>query len=245
MDRTPSRELRILKAYAIASSFLMAVFCLAAFTRSNDKARFSEIDVERINVIEKDGSRRLVISGRGTMPGVVMGHQEFSASREVAGMLFYNDEGDEQGGLVFSGKSHDSSYTSTGSLTFDRYKQDQVLGLQAIDENGQSYAGLSIWNRPAQSLVPYFVFRERVIKMPEGPARKAALDSLGSLGGHSAQRVFIGQNQTRAAIINLKDMNGKTRLRLAVDSLGAPRLEFLDEKGKVVYLLRDSTHVSR
>jgi hypothetical protein len=179
------------------------------------------------------------------MPGVVMGHQEFSASREVAGMLFYNDEGDEQGGLVFSGKSHDTSYAATGSLTFDRYKQDQVLGLQTIDENGQSYAGLSIWNRPAQSLVPFFVFRERVIKMPEGPARKAALDSLGSLGGHSAQRVFIGQNQTRTAIINLKDMNGKTRLRLAVDSLGAPRLEFLDEKGQVVYLLRDSTHVSR
>jgi hypothetical protein len=244
MDRTAARELRILKAYAIASTVLMSVFCLAAFTRSNDKARFSEIDVERINVIEKDGTRRLVISGKASMPGVVIEHKEYSSSRGVAGMLFYNDEGDEQGGLVFSGKSHDGSYTSTGSLTFDRYKQDQVLGLQSIDENGQSYAGLSIWNRPALSLVPFYVFRERVIKMPNGPARKAALDSLDSMTGGSAQRVFIGQSQRRDAIINLKDMNGKTRLRLAVDSLGAPRLEFLDEKGQVVYLLRDSTHVS-
>jgi hypothetical protein len=244
MDRNAYRELRILKAYAAASTLFMSVLCLAAFSNSNDKARFSEIDVERINVIEKDGTRRLVISGKGSMPGVVLERKEYSSSRGVAGMLFYNDEGDEQGGLVFSGGSHDGSYTSTGSLTFDRYKQDQVLGLQAIDENGQSYAGLSIWNRPALSLVPFFNFRERVIKMPEGPARKAALDSLGSMTGGSAQRVFIGQSQRRDAIINLKDMNGKTRLRLAVDSLGAPRLEFLDPQGQVVYLLRDSTHIA-
>jgi hypothetical protein len=38
---------------------------------------------------------------------------------------------------------------------------------------------------------------------------------------------------SKAALVNLSDRNGKTRIRMMVDSLGAPSLEFLDETGKV------------
>ena len=35
-------------------------------------------------------------------------------------------------------------------------------------------------------------------------------------------------------MVELRDMNGRERLRLVVDSVGGARLEFLDEKGTVV-----------
>ncbi len=39
------------------------------------------------------------------------------------------------------------------------------------------------------------------------------------------------------AAVLLMDKHGKARARLAVDSTGAPSLQFLDDSGKVVYSL--------
>ena len=63
-------------------------------------------------------------------------------------------------------------------------------------------------------------------------------------GGHLLRRLHdsLRQEGARArrdrvkaalAVVNLSDRNGKSRLRLMVDSLGTPSLEFLDETGKV------------
>jgi hypothetical protein len=49
-----------------------------------------------------------------------------------------------------------------------------------------------------------------------------------------AQRVYIGRDVAKSAIVNLADPQGRTRLRMLVDSLGNPRVEFLDEAGRVV-----------
>jgi hypothetical protein len=46
-----------------------------------------------------------------------------------------------------------------------------------------------------------------------------------------APRVYLGRTTARAAQIDLSDPNGKPRLRLMVDSLGTPSLEFLDAAG--------------
>jgi hypothetical protein len=52
--------------------------------------------------------------------------------------------------------------------------------------------------------------------------------------------LFIGRNADRSAIVNLRDPNGRPRLRLLVDSLGAPRIEFLNDAGQVTYTLTDT-----
>ena len=64
---TLRRDVRLLKIYALCSTTAFFVFALAAFARpmlTASKAKFDEIDVERINVVEKDGKLRLVISNR-------------------------------------------------------------------------------------------------------------------------------------------------------------------------------------
>ncbi len=42
---------------------------------------------------------------------------------------------------------------------------------------------------------------------------------------------------TNAAAVVLSDPQGRPRLRMTVDSLGAPKLELLDENGKITQQL--------
>jgi catechol 2,3-dioxygenase-like lactoylglutathione lyase family enzyme len=73
-------------------------------------------------------------------------------------------------------------------------------------------------------------------KMPDGPEKTRALQKLRENSG-VAQRVFVGKNKDKAAIVALSDPQGRPRIQLMVDAQGAARLEFLDEKGAVVHLL--------
>jgi len=50
------------------------------------------------------------------------------------------------------------------------------------------------------------------------------------LGSH---RVFLG-SRNRTAALELEDTRGRPRIRLSVDSLDVPRLDFLDGDGAVV-----------
>ncbi len=58
---------------------------------------------------------------------------------KMPGILFFNDEGVECGGLIFGGRTGEDGKPQVGtSLTVDRFKQDQVLALQHI-EGGSSH----------------------------------------------------------------------------------------------------------
>lgn len=69
--------------------------------------QFDVIQVHRIDVVEPDGTLRMVISNKNRLPPVIVKgkeHPEFGEPRPQAGMLFYNDEGSENGGLIFGGR---------------------------------------------------------------------------------------------------------------------------------------------
>ena len=55
-----------------------------------------------------------------------------------------------------------------------------------------------------------------------------------------AERVYLGRNISKAAVINLSDRSGRPRIRMMVDSLGTPSLEFLDEQGHVTARLPEN-----
>jgi hypothetical protein len=52
-----------------------------------------------------------------------------------------------------------------------------------------------------------------------------------------AERVMVGRDREQAAVVRLSDAKGKPRIKLSVDVAGLPKLEFLDETGKVTYTL--------
>ena len=240
-DRRLARELRALKLYAAASTCVMLVLSLAAFRRGQPSAptRFTEIDVERINVVEPDGKLRMVISNKPRSIGPIYKGKPFGyAGGNRPGIIFFNDEGTENGGLTFTGQQRaDGGYRASTHMSFDQFNQDQVLYLQYNDRNGRRNMGLTIADRADTDIYDLVAERDSIMKaVPEGPARTAAIQKWAAPRNGVplvAQRVYVGRDVSKAALVNLSDRNGKTRIRMMVDSLGAPSLEFLDETGKV------------
>src|SRR5436190_6700325 len=97
------RELTLLRLYAVVNTLVVVVVATAAFRQASPQ-KFDEITVQRLNVVDADGTLRMVISNRDRMHPGQMDGKIIDRPRPVAGMLFFNDEGDEVGGLTFTGK---------------------------------------------------------------------------------------------------------------------------------------------
>jgi hypothetical protein len=243
MPANVERDLKLLKGYALLSSLLIAGLALSAFTRAPQKARFEEIDVGRINVVEKDGTLRLVISNREQSPGPMYKGKPFGyPGGGRPGLIFFNEEGTEDGGLTWEGKTENGKYQAGALLAFDQYDTDQIVVLQYQDNNGQRYQGLTFGDRAEYPITRWVQERDSVERLPDGPEKEAARKWLrGPRNGQPlfASRAYIGRSRNKDAKVELSDAQGRPRLRLVVDSLGAARMEFLDEAGRVSYQVPD------
>ena len=233
------RELRLLRAHAVITTSLLIVLLLAGFLQAAQRTRFTEIDVERINIVEPDGKLRMVISNRPRSIGPIYKGTPFGYPGGTRpGIIFFNDEGTENGGLAFSGgRQPDGTFRAGAQLAFDQYDQDQVLFLQYSDNNGQRRMGLTVADRADVSIYEFVMRRDSINRMPDGPAKTAALAKLMEpVNGVPlmAPRVYVGRDPSKTAIVNLSDRLGRPRLRMLVDSTGDARIEFLDETGRVV-----------
>ncbi len=204
---------------------------------SDGKVRFEEIEVERINIVDRDGTLRLVIANTERSPDVVLNGRTYPREGgRSPGLIFFNDEGTECGGLIYGGQRKEGKYSAGASLTFDQFEQDQVVQLHYDDENGDRTYGLRIMDRPTRPLAEFLPRWEAIVGMPDGPAKEAAIDEF-QAGFGACRRVFVGRNRGGEAIVVLADSKGRDRIRMRVDQDDVPRLEFLDEKGEVVYRL--------
>ena len=237
MDPRIRRELRALKLYALVVTILLGTLSIAAFKQSAQRTKFTEIDVERINVVEPDGKLRMVISNKPRSIGPIYKGQPFGYSGGTRpGIIFFNDEGTENGGLTFAGqRMPDGKFQASSGFSFDQFNQDQVLYFQYNDNNGQRRIGFTIADRANVDIFEAIARRDTITRMQQGPARDSAMREWMNPGGVPmfAPRIYLGRTTTRAAMIDLSDPNGKPRLRLMVDSLGTPSLEFLDAAGNV------------
>jgi hypothetical protein len=196
--------------------------------------KFDEIDVQRINVREPDGTLRMTISSMAKAPGLVFkGKEHPYPSRQAAGILFFNDEGTENGGLLFGGAKKGQFASSGGHLSFDQYEQDQVISLDQTEDHGRRRASLTFFDRPTSPIPLDLVER---INTPEGAAE---FDNMAATGGFGYPRLFIGKTEERESAVVLRDAKGLARLRLVVTPSGAASIEFLDESGKVVRRIAD------
>src|SRR5258706_10612036 len=119
------RELRLLKGYALVMTALLGTVSVAAFRQAAQKTKFTEIDVERINIVEPDGKLRLVISNAPRSIGPIYKGKPFGyAGGGRPGLIFFNDEGTENGGLTFTGKKNaDGTYRASTGMSFDQFNQ--------------------------------------------------------------------------------------------------------------------------
>src|SRR5437899_2795388 len=99
------RTLFLLKAY-VAVTALSLMFLGASAFRAAKPSNLGEVTVERINVVDANGTRRMVITNKDRMPNEFVtrsGKTGHRSGEPSAGILFYNDEGHENGGLIWAG----------------------------------------------------------------------------------------------------------------------------------------------
>jgi hypothetical protein len=152
----------------------------------------------------------------------------------VAGLLFFNDEGDEVGGLTITGQQRDGVRRANAGLMFDQLKQDQTIGLSYAEGNGQRTAGLQVWDRSERPLSELIEQLNAANRIADPNERDAAIKKVREAAPAGPRRVFVGKNADHAASVSLADAAGKPRLTLTVDASGNPRIEFLDANGKIV-----------
>jgi hypothetical protein len=240
------RETRFLRGYAILMTAAAGVIALAAFRTSPAQERtFTEIDVQRINIVEPGGKLRMVISNRPRSIGPIYKGKPFGyAGGTRPGIIFFNDEGTENGGMTFSG-SRDSlgRYNATSSWSFDQFDQDQVLTMQYIDQNGRRRTGITVGDRAEANIYEWVLRRDSINAIADTAARRAATEKLlAPVNGVPlyANRLYAGRDAAKNAVVNLFDPMGRIRLRMRVDSLGRASVDFLDDSGRVTFSLPDS-----
>jgi hypothetical protein len=186
---------------------------LMAFTRGVPTSQeFDEITVHRIKVVEPSGALRMVISNHDKFPGVIERGKELGPNRRPgAGMLFLNDEGTENGGLIFGGhKDANGQVAEAGvSLSFDKYgTSGNFVQLAGVSDVQNRFAGLRVKDN--------------------------------SIGGPNNNRVWVGNGDDGAATVALMDSLGRRRIVMEVRADGASTLTFLDANGNVLHQLAPS-----
>lgn len=207
---------------------------------SNKKKKYTELDVEKLNIVDSEGKIKLTLFNQENIPPAIMdgkdilpGHRQ---SDPISGMMFYNSEGDECGGLSYGNKiDEDGKVSADVSLTFDQYKQDQVVQMHYSDENGEQYYGFSVYDRPNTPL-PELIDKSNRIQNSSIPEEEKS-KKLNKLFEGNAPRAFMGKNQKGEVSVKLSDSKGKPRIRMVVDENDIPRMEFLDGEGNVIYKL--------
>ena len=194
---------RMLWLYAgMVTALLLTAFTRGAFRNEE----FDEITVHRIKVVEPDGTLRMVISNHDKFPGVIVRGKELGPNRRPgAGILFLNNEGTENGGLIFGGhQDADGKVVDAGvSLSFDKYGvSGNFVQLAGIGDINNCFAGLRVKDN--------------------------------SIGGPNNNRVWVGNGEDGAATVALMDGQGRRRIVMEVKADGASSLTFVDANGKVL-----------
>jgi hypothetical protein len=214
---------------------LTAGLALVAWHKASEPTRFKEIAVERINIVEPDGKLRMTISDAAQSPGWVFHGKPYPGRPHFAGMIFFNDEGEEDGGLSFGGRMANGKFDADGGLSFDQYNSDETVTLRYSDDNGVKREGLFLTDRANIPLTDIIAKRDALNAMPAGATRDSAMKAFVENNGHplAATRVAVVRDPTKSAVVSLADPQGHPRLRLVVDSTGAASIQFLDTEGHV------------
>ncbi len=234
MTRSLRRHLRILHAYVVTSLIVFIFLAAAAFRQAPKAQNLGEITAERINIVDANGTLRLVISNKDRMHPGVIGGKVIQRQRPYAGFIFFNDQGDEAGGLTLTGRELDGRRAADAALMFDQLGQDQTIGFAYSEENGRRSAAFKVWDRPDAPLAD-LVEQLNAASAIQNPAeREAAVARVRAAAPRPAQRVLVGKTRDRVAGVFLADAQGRNRLALKVDAEGNASIEFLDADGKIV-----------
>jgi hypothetical protein len=229
-------------SFIVTLAFILTVYF--GFIRpvhgASRTADFDRIRAHRIDLVEPDGTERLILSNRTDYPGSFFHGREIARPdrSDSAGLLFINDEGTEDGGLIYGGRSVNGKPTSHGHLSFDQYDQDQTLVLDTGLEDGKKFSQISLGDQPDYPLTPaVFDFFEHIKAMQPGPAKQQAWADAAKKYPFGPERAILRKSSDNTAELVLNDPSGHPRLKMTVAADGNPSIQFLDAAGKITRIL--------
>ena len=239
-----NKELVFLRTFAVAMAIGMIFVIITAMNKSGNQ-KFTEIDVERINIVEKDGTVKLIITNVERFPTgqTIINDRPTNESRQkMSGMLFFNEDCIECGGFIYSGQKNEHGHVAGLSLTYDQYDGDQVMQLLTMDyqvnEQRMVRSSLVFQDRsPKETQLQMFEISRELNELrskdQEAYAKRVReYKEQGLLGG--VPRVMLGKTNEQSDGLFLFDDKGTPRAMFYVDKENNPKLDFLDEKGNVV-----------
>lgn len=138
MMQTTSTAVKVLLAVLIVLNIaLLAVVSYLLLDRSPGGL----MAAERIDINDGTGRNRVVISNEDRIPPPILGGKTFERVVNPAGLIFYDRNGDERGGIAIT----DNDETNLNALAFD-YQNADAVGILAQENKHDNYfrAGLII-----------------------------------------------------------------------------------------------------
>ena len=217
-------------ALAAVSLALSATLLVLRVRPPADSCRLTHLTVERLDVVEPDGQLVLSLANSRRLPRPLIDGRTLDTDRAAPGLLFFDGKGWEVGGLIYKTGAPGGPIDAGAQLSFDQYRNDQVVVLRYSDEGSTRSAGLYIHDRArTPDLVDLLALEKRLAHA--SPAERAAAEK--ELAHVAAQRVFVGSTDETAAV-RLSDRQGNERIRIYVDPTGNARIDFLDPAGALV-----------
>lgn len=254
MQSSLIRQIRILQVAVLALLAITTALCINLFHPLLPKQTFKVIDAGRVNIREKDGILKAALSNSA---GFNEAYRAEHGGVAFSGLMFYNEEGQETGGLVYRGKAIPGGQDADVTLTFDQYRQDQNVYLhheEFKDAQGLRVDdGLTINARPDWTKVKdeYSIYGQ-LEKLP--PEKRDELQLKSAQAGEiSLRRLFFGVQRGIKdnkpyddTGVFIKNKWGRNAIKLYVDNDNRPHFEVFDSLGKsILYELRLSKSDSR
>lgn len=243
---------KFLVAYSGVLTLIFAVVMLSGFA-GHGGTKFDTITVQRINIVEPDGTLRMVLTNNRRLPGVIQHGKEYPdfanrKGRTTAGVLFYDAEGSESGGLTFGGrKDAQGNITRFGHFAFDRYEQDQMLTISAEDNGTSHGASVQMIEQPNWSIVEFLDLLESIQGLPEAERQAAIEEFLQThpIEGFGVRTALSYENDettpAAASALRFIDEGNNERLRAGIGVTDEPSVEFRDAAGNVTYSIPPGT----
>jgi len=200
---------------------------------------YKHLRTERLDITEADGTLKLsLFNGENVAPLMMDGEDLFPGHRQgqdIAGMIFYNSQGDECGGMsLTSSRTAEGEYRAGMSMTFDQYKQDQVIQMIMQQQGEQCMYGFRIYDRP-DTHIKETVAAVKAMRATDDAEEKERI--MAPIRAQSSLRMMIGRQHDGSVGIYVNGKDGKVRIRVCLDADDIPHLELLDGDGNVVKTL--------
>ena len=211
---------RTLSGFTLLAILFLGFNAFSPQSENSKNLRLTTLDVERINIVEPDGTVKMILTnvdqfptGKGTQ---INGRQTTPHRKKRAGMLFFNEEGIECGGFIYDGMKKGNQHSSGLSLTYDQYDGDQVMQLLNVDSKDKN---------GKRNVNTMLMFNDR---------SKDESISQGKIGT-GVPRIMLGKTRDQNNGLVLFDDKGTPKAMFYIDKNNQAKLETYNDKMEVVH----------